>query len=53
MAHAMIAPWKQNGTLKTDLCKYVQQSLTREKILDFPKRDYSNYKWTERHWIKN
>ena len=40
----MIAPWKQNGSLKTDLRRHVEQSLTREEILDFAKRDYNNYK---------
>ena len=45
MAHAVIAPWKQNGSLKTGLRKYVEQSLTHEEVLDFVKRDYSNNKW--------
>ena len=33
MAYTMIAAWKQNGSLKTDLHKYVDQRLTREEIL--------------------
>ena len=48
MPHAMIPPWKQNGSLKTDLRKHVEQSLTREEILDFVKRDYSNCRWNIR-----
>ena len=28
----MIAPWKQNVSLKIDLRKYDEQSLTREEI---------------------
>ena len=40
----MIAPWKQNGSFKTDLRRHVEQSLTLEEILDFAKRDYNNYK---------
>lgn len=54
MAHAVIAPWKQNGSLKTGLRKYVEQSLTHEEVFDFVKRDYSNNKWKlSGHWIKD
>ena len=48
MTETMIVQWKQNGSLKRDLRKYVEQSLTREEILDFVKRDYSNYEWSIR-----
>ena len=41
MAHAVIVPWKQNGSLKTDMRKYVKQSLTLKEFLDFVKFDYS------------
>ena len=44
--HAIIALWKQDGSFKTDLQKYVEQSLTREEIVDFVKCDYSNFKWS-------
>ena len=44
----MIASWRQNRSLKTDLRKYVEQSLTRAKMLDFVKRDYRSYKWNIR-----
>lgn len=43
MAHAMIAPWKHNGSLKTGLRESVEQSLTNEEILGFVKCDYSIY----------
>ena len=43
-----MAPWNQNGSLKTDIREYVEQSLNREEILNFVKRDYRNYKWSIR-----
>ena len=38
--------WKNNENLKTDLDKYVRESLRKCEILDFVKRDYPEYPWS-------
>ena len=40
--------WKGDETLKEDLEKYARSNLQRNEILDFMKRDYSEYAWSLR-----
>ena len=48
IAHAIITPWKQNGSLETELRKSVEQNLTSEEILGYVKREYIIYKCSKR-----
>lgn len=38
--------WKDDITLRDDLQNYVLQNYRRQEILDFMKRDYSQYAWS-------
>ena len=38
--------WKEDDILKSDLKKYVKEDLRRTEILDFMKRDFSQYAWS-------
>ena len=40
--------WKDNVTLKETLQKYVRDCLSREEVLDFVTRDFSQYSWSMR-----
>ena len=40
------ASWIEDEALKDDLEKYVKQDLRRNEILDFVRRDYSQYAWS-------
>ena len=40
--------WKSDETLKEDLKKYARSNRQRNEILDFMKRDYSEYSWSLR-----
>ena len=40
------ASWIEDEALKDDLEKYVKQDLRRNDILDFVRRDYSQYAWS-------
>ena len=47
MAYLRNVDWKEDDDLKNDLKKYyVKEDLKRNKILDFLKRDYSQYAWS-------
>jgi hypothetical protein len=46
MARIRNSEWEDDCELKDDLQKYVSKNLKREEILDFVKRDYSNYSWS-------
>lgn len=45
---AAAGEWKADQTLREDLAKYVEANLKRTDILDFMKRDYSQYLWSLR-----
>ena len=45
---AAAGDWKADQTLRDDLAKYVEANLKRTEILDFVKRDYSQYVWSLR-----
>ena len=38
--------WKEDDLLRNEMKKYVMQALQREEILDFLKRDFSQYAWS-------
>ena len=40
--------WKEDDLLRNEMKKYVMQGLQREEILDFLKRDFSQYAWSMR-----
>ena len=47
MAYLRNVDWKEDDDLKNDLKKYyVKEDLKRNEILDFLKRDYSQYAWS-------
>lgn len=46
MAYFRNAGWKEDHDLKSDLQKYVKEDLRRNEILDFVKRDFSQYAWS-------
>lgn len=46
MAYFRNADWKEDHGLKSDLQKYVKEDLRRTEILDFVKRDFSQYAWS-------
>ena len=46
MAHIRNMHWKEDDILKSDLEKYVKEDLRRTEILDFMKRDSSQYAWS-------
>ena len=46
MAYLRNVDWKEDDDLKNDLKKYVKEDLRRNEILDFLKRDYSQYAWS-------
>ena len=48
MAYFRNDAWKEDSHLEQDLRKYVKQMLTREEILSFVTRDYSEYAWSIR-----
>ena len=45
MAYIRNTHWKEDDILKSDLKKYVKEDL-RTEILDFMKRDFSQYAWS-------
>ena len=46
MAYIRNIHWKEDDILKSDLKKYVKEDLRRTEILDFMKRDFSQYAWS-------
>ena len=46
MAYIRNIHWKEDAILKSDLKKYVKEDLRRTEILDFMKRDFSQYAWS-------
>ena len=46
MAYIRNILWKEDDILKSDLKKYVKEDLRRTEILDFMKRDFSQYAWS-------
>ena len=46
MAYRRNTNWEEDGPLKADFEKYVEQDLRRTEILDFLKRDYGQYAWS-------
>ena len=46
MAYIRNNNWKEDDILKSDLKKYVKEDLRRTEILDFMKRDFSQYAWS-------
>ena len=46
MAYIRNIHWKEGDILKSDLKKYVTEDLRRTEILDFMKRDFSQYAWS-------
>ena len=43
---AAAGDWKADQTFRDDLANYVEANLKRTEILDFVKRDYSQYVWS-------
>ena len=46
MAYIRNILWKEDDILKSDLKKNVKEDLRRTEILDFMKRDFSQYAWS-------
>ena len=46
MARMASSNWKDDEELKADLEQYVRQNLKRSEILDFVKRNFSEYAWS-------
>lgn len=44
----MSQAWKNDEQLEIDLKRYVAQNLKRSEIVDFMRRDYSDYEWSLR-----
>ena len=45
---ASVGDWKADQSLLEDLAKFVEANFKRTEILDFVKRDYSQYTWSLR-----
>ena len=48
--------WKEDTRLADEMRKYVQQGLTRQEMMSFLKRDFSQFSWSIRtldRWLRH